>query len=228
MDLKLLLDEVEQMRQAVRSFPAHWDGRTAILEMREAGSKHWRQTEWMGWYHEFLCEKHLGAVLDLPGPTYGNSTLDAEKTIAWDFKCHAANSTRNDIITNHTEAVTSAIRDYGRYGIVLALGIVEYNDEERTFKQWHQQLGGGPSEYTLRRIARGAMSRRRKTEFVLSEIHFVCLDEQHLEECGGTFQKNFRNADGSPRNEKVSLDLRKLPDEAILATVEFAAPSSVD
>lgn len=70
MDLKLLLDEVEQMRQAVRSFPAHWDGRTAILEMREAGSKHWRQTEWMGWYHEFLCEKHLGAVLDLPGPTY--------------------------------------------------------------------------------------------------------------------------------------------------------------
>lgn len=172
MDLTQLLDEVERMRQAVQGFPAHWDGRAAILEMRDAGSKHWRQTEWMGWYHEFLCQKHLGAVLDMPGPKYGNSTLDARKTIAWDFKCHAANSTRNDIITNHAEAVMSAIRDYGRYGLVLALGIVEYNDEERTFKKWHQELGGGPSDYTLRRIARGAMSRRRKTEFVLSEIHF--------------------------------------------------------
>ena len=56
----------------------------------------------------------------------------------------------------------------------------------------------------------------------------MCLDERHLEECGGTFQKNFRNADGSPRNAKVSLDLRKLPDEAILATVEFPAPGPAE
>ena len=62
------------------------------------------------------------------------------------------------------------------------------------------------------------MSRRRKTEFVLSEIHFVCFDTKTLSQCGGSFQKDFRNADGSPRREKVTVNIQRIPDEALVAT----------
>ena len=62
------------------------------------------------------------------------------------------------------------------------------------------------------------MSRRRKTEFVLSEIHFICFDTETLSQCGGSFQKGFRNADGSSRREKVTVNIRRIPDEALVAT----------
>ena len=65
------------------------------------------------------------------------------------------------------------------------------------------------------------MSRRRKTEFVLSEIHFVCFNTETLKQCGGSFQKGFRNADGSPRREKITVNIRKIPDIALVATEEF-------
>ena len=65
------------------------------------------------------------------------------------------------------------------------------------------------------------MSRKRKTEFVLSEIHFVCFDSDTLLECSGTFQKGFRNADGSPRREKITINIRKVPDAALVATQIF-------
>lgn len=65
------------------------------------------------------------------------------------------------------------------------------------------------------------MSRRRKTEFVLSEIHFICFDTETLNLCCGSFQKGFRNADGSPRREKITINIRKIPDAAIVATQNF-------
>ena len=69
------------------------------------------------------------------------------------------------------------------------------------------------------------MSRRRKTEFILSEIHFVCFDAGTLSQCGGSFQKGFRNADGSPRREKVrekvTVNVWKIPGAALIATKQF-------
>ena len=65
------------------------------------------------------------------------------------------------------------------------------------------------------------MSRQRKTEFILSEIYFACFDIETLGECGGSFQKGFRNADGSPRREKVTINIRKVPDDVLIATEVF-------
>ena len=216
-----LIDTAEKLRTAVQEMPKIWDGRNAILEMKESGSRQWRQMEWMGFYFEFLCEKHFGGLLYIPGKKYGNTTFDAFCEISWDFKAHAANTTRHTVITNDAEAITNTIRDYGYYGLILAIGEVEYNDEERTFKNWHDTLKEGISRYEVNRINRGAMSRRRKTEFVLSEIHFICLDYEALEQCGGSFQKGFRNSDGSPRRAKVTVNIQKIPDTALVATENF-------
>ena len=216
-----IVDTAERLQSASQNIPKIWDGRSAILEMKEGGSKQWRQMEWMGFYFEFLCQNHFEDIVEMPGNRYGNTEFDAFAEISWDFKTHAANSDNHTVITNDTEAIANTISDYGCYGVILAIGEVEYNDEERTFKKWHDDLKGGISQYEQNRINRRAMSRRRKTEFVLSEIHFVCFDAETLGQCAGSFQKGFRNADGRPRREKVTINIRRIPDEALVVTQEF-------
>ena len=83
------------------------------------------------------------------------------------------------------------------------------------------RLKGDISDYEINRINRGAMSRRRKTEFVLSEIHLISLSEETLNDCSGSFQKGFRNADGSSRRQKTTINIAKIPDLALINSLEF-------
>ncbi|CEG11520.1 hypothetical protein MSIBF_A2560004 [groundwater metagenome] len=66
----------------------------------------------------------------------------------------------------------------------------------------------------VERIKRGAWSRLRKVEFNLRQISFIMIDDSVMAKCG-SFQKDFRNANGNPRNEKVLLDLEKLDEKNI-------------
>ena len=212
---------IQALRSASRRMPKVWDGRASIIEMKESGYRHWKQMEWIGFYFQFLCEKHFAGIIDMPGKKYGNTEFDGFGEISWDFKAHAATAHRHTVIANDSEAIARTLEEHEYYGLILAVGEVEYNDEARTFKAWHDQLKGGKSRYEMNRINRGAMSRRRKTGLVLSEMHFVCLNTATLGECSGSFQEGFRNADGSPRRPKVTIDIDKIPDIALIATESF-------
>lgn len=216
-----IVDTTESLRLASRNIPKIWDGRNAILEMKKGGSRHWKQTEWQGWYFQYLCESLFEGILDMPGKRYGSVEFDAFSEITWDFKSHASNSKARNIICNDTEATLNTISDYGYYGIILAVGEAKYNDVDGTFRRWHQDLKGKISKYTQERKKRGAKPKTRKTEFVLSEIRFACFDFEALRQCGVSFQKGFRNADGSPRREKVSINTRKIPDDVFIVTKVF-------
>ena len=54
-----------------------WDGRSSIVEMKDSGSKDWKQMEWMGFYFEFLCQTHFDGIIDMPGKKYRSTTFDA-------------------------------------------------------------------------------------------------------------------------------------------------------
>ncbi|MCM8783948.1 MAG: hypothetical protein NC818_04140 [Candidatus Omnitrophica bacterium] len=202
-----------------KRIPTHWDGRRSILEMKEAGFNQWKQMEWIGFYFQFLCEKLLQNIMTIPGPKYRNVRFDGFKKIPWDFKAHAINTSSHQIIVNDSEATANAIKDYGCVGLILAMGEVEYNDDQRTFQKWHEKLKGGKSKYELERIKRGAWSRLRKVEFNLKQISFIKIDDAVLVKCG-SFQRDFRNSNGRPRREKVLLDLEKL-DEEIIYFLDF-------
>ena len=196
-----------------------WDGRKSILEMKESGFPHWKQMEWIGWYFQFLCERFLKDIVEIPGPKFGNVRFDGFLKIPWDFKAHAINTSSHQIIVNDSEATAIGIEKFGSVGLILAMGKVEYNDEQRTFQKWHEALKGGKSKYELERIKRGAWSRLRKTEFNLEQISFIKIDDNVLIKCG-SFQRDFRNSNGRPRREKVLLDLEKL-DEEIVYFLDF-------
>lgn len=209
----------KEISKGFKDIPILWDGRKSILEMKESGFNQWRQMEWIGWYFQFLCEKILQDIMKIPGPKYGNVQFDGFNKIPWDFKAHAINTSSHQIIVNDSEATANAINKFGCVGLVLAMGEVKYNDDKRTFQKWHEALKGGKSKYEMERIKRGAWSRLRKVEFKLEQISFIRVDDTVLVKCG-SFQRDFRNAGGQPRREKVLLDLEKL-DEEIIFFLDF-------
>ena len=196
-----------------------WDGRKCITEMRDKAGRHWKQMEWMGFYFQFICETKLQGIMDIPGPKFGHVEFDGLCEIPWDFKAHAMNTSSHKIIVNDSEATANAIKEYGAVGLILAVGKVVYNDEDRTFQAWHEKVKGGESKYTRARKKRGGWSRLRKVSFDLQQISFIRLTDDTLIKCG-SFQSDFRNSDGSPRRPKVLIDLEKL-DEETVHFVEF-------
>jgi hypothetical protein len=209
----------KEISEGFKNIPLVWDGRKSILEMKESGFPHWKQMEWIGWYFQFLCERFLKDIVEIPGPKFGNVRFDGSLKNSWDFKAHAINTSSHQIIVNDSEATATGIKKFGSVGLILSMGKVEYNDEQRTFQKWHEALKGGKSKYELERIKRGAWSRLRKTEFNLEQISFIKIDDNVLIKCG-SFQRDFRNSNGRPRREKVLLDLEKL-DEEIVYFLDF-------
>jgi hypothetical protein len=209
----------KKVEAALRPIPKHWDGKQVVMEMKDAGFPHWRQMEWMGFYFQFLCGKYLSPIMKIPGPKYGKVEFDGFLKIPWDFKAHAMNTSSHQIIVNDSQAISRGIAEYGCVGLILAMGKVEYNDEERTFQKWHSVLKGGISDYEKERVKRGAWSRLRKVSFDLQQISFIRINDETLVKTG-SFQSDFRNSNGRPRRSKVLLDLEKL-DEEIVHFVEF-------
>ena len=215
-----IVDTAEALRVAIQNLPKIWDGKKSILEMKAGGSRNWRQTEWQGWYFEYLCESRFAGILDMPGKKYGKTEFDAFSEISWDFKSKASNSKAREVICNDAEAILNTIADYGYYGIILAVGEAEY-DEDGSFRRWHQELIGKVSDYTKEREKRGKKPKTRKTKFVLSEIRIICFDLEVVQQYGASFQEGFRNADGSPRRKKVKINPQKIPDDVFIVTEEF-------
>lgn len=209
----------KKIAKALKPLPTLWHGKQAIREMKSADCRHWRQMEWMGFYFQFLCERYLKGIMRIPGPVYGKTGFDGLLAVPWDFKAHAANTSSHQLIVNDWEAIAGAIKEHGSVGLILAVGDVEYNDERRTFQRWHDRLKGKQSAYVRQRIARGAWSRLRKVSFALKEVSLIQIGQATLEQAGA-FQRAFRNADGSPRRDKVLLDLENLG-EALRMTIKF-------
>lgn len=201
---------IEKLSELLAEVPAQWNGRKAILEMKSAGYPHWKQMEWIGFYFQFLCDTKLSSIMEIPGPKYGRVEFDGFSEIPWDFKVHPeknANGQENkSVIVNDRLATAQAIEKFGGAGLILAIGEAVYNDQDRSFQIWHQELKGGLSKYEEERISRKAPSRLRKTAFKLTEIDLILLDDAMVKQLS-SFQEGFRNSDGSPRNAKVLLDL---------------------
>ncbi|OGH83743.1 MAG: hypothetical protein A2261_04175 [Candidatus Magasanikbacteria bacterium RIFOXYA2_FULL_44_8] len=203
----------DRLMKLLSKLPRAWDGRRSILEMKAAQYPHWKQMEWLGFYFQYLCETRLSPTVTVPGPKYGRVEFDGLSGIPWDFKAHpikdASGKISNSVIVNDKRAILKAIKQYGAAGLILAVGEAKFNDEDRSFQVWHKELKGGLSDYEKKRILRKAPSRLRKVSFRMTEVALIIMDDKAIKKLG-SFQKGFRNSDGSPRNAKVLLDLTKV------------------
>lgn len=205
-------DSLQKIKTRLINFPAKWDGIEAILEMRDNGYRHWRQMEWGGFYFEYLCNRLLNELFQMPGPKYGNVRFDGFMDIPWDFKAHVLES-GSKIIINDVIAIENAIQEYESVGTIIVEGNANYNDVNGSFKRWHDSIKGKISKYEKERVARGAKSRRRKVSFNVDRIMIIEISRNSLSKHGRFFQG--RNADGSPRNPKLMMDLNNIEGELI-------------
>lgn len=199
----------EIFEKLMNELPSCWDGKETISYMKDMGCRNWRQMEWPGWYFQFMCESILSEdnFFAIPGPSYGNVEFDGAKDFPWDFKAHTINgSSKSKVPTNGYQEIKSAIEEYGCVGFIIASGNAIFDDEHQTFKKWHDKLKGKISDYEKQRISRNAPSRRRKSYFELESVHFIFVDKETLEFCS-SFQWGMRNSNGTPRNQKVMLDI---------------------
>lgn len=214
-------DLMDRLVEALSKFPSVWKGKEAILEMKDVGYPHWKQMEWIGFYFQFLCDRALVPFMEIPGPKYGKVEFDGFAEIPWDFKAHPHTNSKglgnNSVIVNDRSAIMEAIAKFGEVGLILGVGKATYNDVDRSFQLWHQELKGGLSIYEKTRVVRDAPSRLRKTAFTLEEIQIVFLDKKVVD-ASGSFQEGFRNSDGSPRKAKVVL---KMDDVVATKSISF-------
>jgi len=207
-----------EIEKRLKIIPSKWDGKNSVLEMKNAGNRQWRQMEWIGFYFQYLCEKHLADLFEFQKPRYGNASFDGLYKIPFDFKSHAANSGPK-IPVNDREAIECGMRDYGSVGLIIAVGDV-VRDDDRIFQKWHDALKGPVSKYVVENRKRGVNSRFRKFSMTLKQILIIELNSKTLENCE-SFQKNFRNSDGRPRRAKVLINLEG-HDGEILHSINYA------
>ncbi|MEP0806120.1 MAG: hypothetical protein HRF47_11550 [Chloroflexota bacterium] len=206
-------DDVKIAKRLLAKLPTKWDGKASVLEMKEADFN-WRQMEWWGFYFELLCYRQLAGEFSIPGDKYGSaatSCFDLKRSINWDLKAKAIKSDDHRSILNDTEAMDWSVEKYGVHGLMVGLCDVEYNDKNRSFQRWHEELKGGKSKYQLEREKRTSVSRYRKTSAELQEILFLVVTPENISLLGIHHQG--RNSNGKPRPPKYMLDY----DEEILS-----------
>jgi hypothetical protein len=206
--------DILELRKTLQRFPPRWDGMQAIIEMKNAGDRHWRQMEWIGFFAQYKLEKLLqtDSRIRFPGKTYGNMSFDFAGCINWDLKVHP--NDKGSAILNDCEAIDASIAEHGSHGCVVICVDCAYDADDAAFKRWHDEVKGGVSNYEKERVTRGAKSRRRKTLAIVTDFVFIQLNALNVKELK-IAQKGWRNSNGKPRRAKYSIKHHQIAEMAV-------------
>ena len=218
-------EALEIAKYLLAALPPQVEGRTAIVEMRDGGSRHWKQMEWIGFYVEYIVEARVRREVGAKqGPMRQNTRFDLQLTRVWDLKAHPVSVPTSPL--NDQVAIRECIRDYGGVGFVILEVDAEY-DESGEFKKWHDELKGDRSRYEDERVARGAPSRRRKVAFRPMLVTAIYLSSESDIQDGlaegwlSEFQTGMRNSDGTPRRAKFAISPNRVPSKYIAVQVRY-------
>jgi hypothetical protein len=206
-DNSIYLKDIELLKRDLSKLPKFWDGKSCVVELKEADYQ-WKQMEWWAFYFEYKFRHLFSDKFSFPGDRFNNVTFDLKGSINWDLKAKAIKSDDQKVILNDKSAMEQSIENDGFHGEIIALCDVEYNDVNRSFQKWHNELKGGKSNYELERENRTSVSRYRKTKAELTEIILLVFKKNDLDVLAT--MKQGRNSNGMPRPEKYMLDLETI------------------
>ena len=204
-------DEVARIAEVVTgATPRAMEGRTCIEAMREAGSTNWRQTEWPGWYFEFVARNALISSLGGGPVRIGRTEFDYALNRVWDLKAHSSRTqdkktgkmSRENFVCplNDKESMERAIGERG-LGLVILSGGPSYDID---FQIWHMELRGKTTP--VRRLIKSEFKPERLEMFLIPNIGVL---EQAVSVGQLTVFNQGHQPSGQPRLPKFSTDLRK-------------------
>lgn len=183
-----------------------WDAKECISEMKDEEYRNWKQTEWVGFYLEFLTER-----TNVPGVAQfklfvGNTSFNgvAGKNII-DYKTSSSNE---DIILNDIEAVNRVVKKYKELGYIIIKGDVE-KEKSVELDEWRKSLTG-KSNYVIKGEKSGRRHRKLKTKFFPIKILYVAITKDNINKLKVFHQG--KNSDGNPRNPKYILPKKLFKD----------------
>lgn len=222
-----LLQEAQLLVAALaKASPRHWDGRSCVTEMLAADYPKARQTEWFGWYYEFIG---LPALINAYGGgprRIGATEFDYARSFVWDLKAHAEpglsspHDAGGDAPLNDHESILECVEKTGSIGFLVLSGS-SVMDEDASFDDWHRAMRGT----TKPRTAKSRVLKRAFTPVSFDAYVFegpqgveIALEQKVL--------KVFRQGhqpDGSPRKPKLMMSLGRAREAGYV--MASAAPS---
>jgi len=197
-----MLEPQELLLNLINHIPrlkADWYAKECIMEMKEAHYRNWKQTEWVGFYLEYLTEN-----INIPGVAnlrlfVGHTTFNgcAGKNVI-DYKTSSSDS---DIILNDQEAMSRVVQKYRELGYVILKGDV-IREEANELDLWRQSLTG-KSPYVIYGETTGRRHRKLKVIFAPVRIIYIPITKTNIKRLK-TFNQGV-NSDGNPRNPKYIL-----------------------
>jgi len=165
--------------------------------------QHWRQMEWIETYFNYLCERKLSSLLQIPGPVYHQMSFSALFEIPWIFKVYIENIGNQRIILADADLITQGMSDFQQIGIIIAAGIVKYcgnKDSESIDKIKTAQK----KEVMKKEL-------RQHSIFNLKNINFISFSFDSIQKCE-TFQPGGMRIKEKSR-EKILLNIPDIQDK---------------
>lgn len=183
-----------------------WDAKECILEMKEKKCPHWKKTEWVGFYLEFITE-----MMHIPGVAQfkiieGNTSFNgiAGKNVI-DYKTSSSNE---GIPLNDMDATNEIVKKYKELVYIIVKG-GKKTEKNRELDKWRKKLTG-KSKYVLEGEKMGRKHRKLKTKFFPKQILYISINKKNIKNLK-IFNQG-RNADGSPRKPKYIIPIKMLKD----------------
>lgn len=203
-----------------------WDGRSAVIEMRDDGYSQWRQMEWPGFYFEYRGLRALHSGMGAPPrpqarQTYGATVFDYSHHFVWDMKAHThavrlfpsggVGPGGGVAPLNDQEAIALCAEEQG-FGLLVMSGRALL-DESREFDNWHRAVTQPEVRRSRGARVEPAFSRARKKAFTpLSVSAYRWENTFELQSAVATgalrVMAQGRQASGAPRRPKYMLRLQ--------------------
>lgn len=202
--------------------------REAILEMKDK-DWYWKENEWPGWFMKMKFQ-------ELPVVKYGGPFRPVNKVkqrllrgeYLWDHRFNTYNSRyAGEVAFMSYDNLNDILGEFNGLGLLIANCYVGHDDSGDVFI-FHEQLKGGPSEYTTEREAdpkRYAWKRKSLFFIITMHSYYFTFEDfaKGTEEgwLGKHFQGFARQSSGGSRKDKPEIYPESIPERCKLETYRF-------
>lgn len=177
-----------------------WDGRRCVEAMRDAEFRHWRQTEWIGWYFEYIGTTALVNAFGGGPRRILNTDFDYALRATWDLKAHSVGGEDAAILNDH-DAIAAGLDEPGGLGFIVLSGEPDFSDSTG-FDAWHRSLRGAGPPHERSRTLKSAFTPRRLDAYHLADARAF---EGAMQRGELAVMRQGRQPDGSPRKPKLKI-----------------------
>ena len=107
-------DLSKKIAKKLKGLPILWNAQDAVVLLSRASYSKWKQTEWLDFYFQYLCEKYLPRIVPLHKDVCGTTFFDGNRDLSPDFsqKGLKKNTTKKTTPNDVSEEFNHVLNNY--------------------------------------------------------------------------------------------------------------------